>query len=1127
MSASAIRRAVSPAATPAPPVADSERQPRKPAAAEKLAEQPPVLAAAFCATPDAGKPVAPPPLDESVVSGSVAGSSMVGIATTAIASAMPLEAGAIVAPPAPSAHWFQLAQHPVIHWLVLASAPLVGLAIVVGVWSLVSLLRHKAPPPAVQETTSEKPTVEQTPTAETKPLPKALPARLDRRWLPDRTALIFSLRASRLTGQPQAEKLISQAGPLWRLSIGDLLDSLGIPRDRVQRLTWTATELSMWRDRSVVVIELTPDQDANSLAHSGEAADVGMAGVPCRRMAGAAWSKPFLIVDRQTIVTGHEELLRSLAQRNEAHLESAPLDRLLNSFAPDADAMLLVDLAAARAAHWNLPSALLDVWPAGKRQWHALWDIPDGLGCSLHWSDPMRSEVAFACEGETAADKVRSALDELMPAIKQLIPKQIESLQRSLQAGRLTAAAAAPYSILLDDGQTALQAAHWQIADGTVWLRLNWGRDPLAMAATLIDSLPAMRSDWLSAALVADEANNRHITAGLIGHAKAEGSFPPGAEGGAVLPPETRLSWIAAMLPYYGHADWHQRLEFGYPWNGPQNAPVTRRPLPEVTNPAIGPANTEAGFPVTHYVGVAGVGTDAGRLKADDPRAGMFGYGRSTRPEEITRGTANTIAVLGVTDRCGPWASGGDATVRPLTKAPYVNGPDGFGSGQPDGMVAGMADGSVRFISKNADPHVIEQLATIHGDGDVTVAALDPKPALPKPETQVASADRKLAKPQAEEQLKHGGDGATKKPAAPAIDVDARLAEKIPLLDLPPTPLGDVVDLLSAMGNVHIAFDPDALLEAGVSVRDPVTIQLNATTVGKALEAILSDRKLTYVAENGQVLVTSPPEYNETQRPLRYTVSDLTGHDAKATAGLADLIEKMVAPDSWQANGGSGTIKPDNGVLAVVQTGAVHYQIVNFCEKLRTARHMPTRSRMDPSTFALTTRTARARAALEHEVSVNFGQPTPLAEILLHLKKQADADIFIDWPTMQAAGLADDLKGTLKVTKQPLATALGALLEPLGLGYRAVDAQTIQVSTRKAIAGRLELEFYPVRSLLGKGQTASALVERIKSRVGGPSWSDAGGPGLIHFDPDSQSLIVLQSQPVHVAIEALLAEKGE
>ena len=118
---------------------------------------------------------------------------------------------------------------------------------------------------------------------------------------------------------------------------------------------------------------------------------------------------------------------------------------------------------------------------------------------------------------------------------------------------------------------------------------------------------------------------------------------------------------------------------------------------------------------MTHYVGVAGVGEEAAQLPANHAKAGMFGYGRQTGQQDLVRGGANTIAVLGVQDQCGPWAQGGRATVSPLTQKPYINGPDGFGSGQPDGMVAGMADGSVRFLSKNIDPHVMEQLATIRG----------------------------------------------------------------------------------------------------------------------------------------------------------------------------------------------------------------------------------------------------------------------------------------------------------------------------------------------------------------------------------------------------------------------------
>jgi hypothetical protein len=63
----------------------------------------------------------------------------------------------------------------------------------------------------------------------------------------------------------------------------------------------------------------------------------------------------------------------------------------------------------------------------------------------------------------------------------------------------------------------------------------------------------------------------------------------------------------------------------------------------------------------------------------------------------------------------GSWAAGGRPTIRSLTKKPYIDGPDGLGGQHPNGCLFGMADGSVRFISKNVDPQVLEALMTIAG----------------------------------------------------------------------------------------------------------------------------------------------------------------------------------------------------------------------------------------------------------------------------------------------------------------------------------------------------------------------------------------------------------------------------
>ena len=81
----------------------------------------------------------------------------------------------------------------------------------------------------------------------------------------------------------------------------------------------------------------------------------------------------------------------------------------------------------------------------------------------------------------------------------------------------------------------------------------------------------------------------------------------------------------------------------------------------------------------------------------------------------------------------------------------------------------------------------------------------------------------------------------------------------------------------------------------------------------------------------------------------------------------------------------------------------------------------------------------------------------------------------------------------------------------------------LEVTTKKAVAARMELEFYAVAKLLA-GQPPAALIERIKTELQSAAWGEGGGTGEIHFDPPSPCLIVLQSQPMQMALEALLAK---
>jgi len=1015
-------------------------------------------------------------------------------------------------------------------WLIWGSVPVVALVVIVGFTSLFSSRRAPEFPP---ESLVEKPTVpdDAAGPAKSPAAPQIVADAFQRRWLPDGTSLFFSVGVVKLAQQPNASEMMDPSNPWWQQTIGPLVRSLDLKIEDIERLTWASTDLSRWTQQNVVILEFSEDYNTESLVSLGKPAGVSLDGHASRFLADAAWPHPFAVVDKRTVVTGDIELLRHLAQRKEADFESPALKRMLASVAPGADATLLLDLAAARAAGWKVPVTLFDIWPLGKQPWHELCEIPQGIGCTFRYASPLHVKVALVCDSDTAADKVNTAMSALIPAAQQALTTQLDLVGEKLRAGELGAAAAGQYELFLDEALTATNGVRWEAAGDTVSVRGDFTKGPTELAALTIDNRSAIAADWLAAALIADKARLDYLMAGLMAFQKAEGRFPEGAKGSSLLAPETRLSWIANLLPYYGHSEWSRDLQTGYSWNSSQNRPVTEKPLPEVINPALGPAKTRAGFPVTHYVGVAGVGANAGRLKSGDPKAGVFGYGRTTRPEDIADGASNTVALLGVTRKVGAWAAGGNATVRPLTKTPYVNGPDGFGSGQPNGMFAGMADGSVRFLSKDMDPRVLEMIVT--ANGHEPQLAVNVRPPVPGPVQPPAQPAARPADPvpgpdvpvAVEAPAPATPPGPPAAPTARQIDVRAQLAEKIPVFDLQGVPLIKAVELLTALSTVPISLDPEAIQQLGITPRDPVRMKMSDATLGEILEALAASRGLLPVIENGQVLLTTPRPLRETLQPVRYTVSDLTHRDKVAMDRLAGMVQTLVAPETWQAGGGRGTLRTDDTSLIVTQTGPVHSQVVVFCEKLRSARGLPLRSRGGHERFKLTTRRGQALPILRRPVTVNFYDPTPLAEILAYLGEHGGVTLLIDRAALHAAGLNSKSLATVSVEKQPLDLALEKLLRPLGLVYRVVDARTLQITTYKADIGRLELEFYPVERLLPDGTSASDLIERIKGRVAGSTWSDAGGPGVIHFDKRSKCLMVLQSQPVQVAVERLLAQK--
>ena len=181
------------------------------------------------------------------------------------------------------------------------------------------------------------------------------------------------------------------------------------------------------------------------------------------------------------------------------------------------------------------------------------------------------------------------------------------------------------------------------------------------------------------------------------------------------------------------------------------------------------------------------------------------------------------------------------------------------------------------------------------------------------------------------------------------VNVNARLSDEVSGFESRGLPLVDFVALVSRLSTIPITIDADALAALGQSPIVPVQMHQEKNDVADLLDAALGPLRLGYQVRDGQLIVGAAPA--EKLRQVKYAVPDLVGDDAQALQRLATVIQRMVAPASWQSSGGQGTMNAKGGALVVEQSEPAHGEILTFCEKLRIARGLPQKSRFNPAQF--------------------------------------------------------------------------------------------------------------------------------------------------------------------------------
>lgn len=323
--------------------------------------------------------------------------------------------------------------------------------------------------------------------------------------------------------------------------------------------------------------------------------------------------------------------------------------------------------------------------------------------------------------------------------------------------------------------------------------------------------------------------------------------------------------------------------------------------------------------------------------------------------------------------------------------------------------------------------------------------------------------------------------GPTDDAPPPPRDVAKQLSLPVAGFDGAAMPLSQLVDIVADMADLPITLDPVALETVGVSPRDAAAVNVQNVTLEKVLRDALASRHLDLIERDGQLVIAKPN--SDRQRPVDYEVKDLIAAGETDAAAIGALIQKFVAPASWKT-GGAGTVRVEGTKLHVEQADGVQYQILIFCERLRIARGLPTRSRYPVARLSTDSSYAKLAAQLSRETTFTYLPWTRLDNVTKQWQDSSGVTVLVDWAALASTDLSPSSPLACSTLNRPWSETWDKILAPVGLGWWAVDGETIQITTQAALDELQRVEFCDVpKPLRDQFVSTDAMIELLTKEL--------------------------------------------
>ena len=343
------------------------------------------------------------------------------------------------------------------------------------------------------------------------------------------------------------------------------------------------------------------------------------------------------------------------------------------------------------------------------------------------------------------------------------------------------------------------------------------------------------------------------------------------------------------------------------------------------------------------------------------------------------------------------------------------------------------------------------------------------------------------------------------------IDIDERLTPAVASIQFEKAAIVDVVRALSDMSGVPMQLDVDEVRARGISVETPMTLQVQETTIAGIIDAVLEKTRLTRHDDNGCLVFGYSDEQITTLRTARYDMSrlaTLAQSPISAEQAASWLTELLINP-SHNPKAVNAAVAVDGNEIVVVGTTWLHDQARRLLLTLFYLRDLEPESNLTPERLAPE---VFGWDRVNTPLSFHLVEPIPLQKAARLIEDHTKLRVLIDHAALHDEGLSQETPVTSRVSHGTIDTVLSGMLEPLGLTYRIMEANAVEITTQQAAREKMTMEAHRYAPL-PDGTTPESCAEAMRQTFGGDaSWNNTAG--MIVIDSASGYMLVRQSQPM-------------